>query len=472
MVQTVPVGALPPERYREVLTVSQAEAFDHVIGRASEDLHGRVVWNVNSTAGGGGVAELLHSLLAYARGAGVDARWAVIEGTADFFRVTKRIHNRLHGVEGDGGPLGEDEHAIYNAVSRANAAELAELIMPGDIVLLHDPQTGGLTQPMLDAGAVVVWRCHVGTDRPNDLSRSGWDFVRPYVAPALRYVFSREAFEWEGLDPARMIVIPPSIDPFSPKNEKLDRGAVDAILAAAGLAPADGRQNAMFVRQDGTAWRVDRRATLWEEATVPAAAPLVVQVSRWDRLKDPMGVMDGFVTSAGRETAAHLVLAGPDVSAVADDPEGLAVLGECIEYRSRLDPAVRERVHLAALPMDDAEENAAMVNALQRRATLVVQKSIAEGFGLTVSEAMWKARPVVASRIGGIQDQIVDGESGLLVDPLDLEAYGQALVRLLRDPAEAERIGRAAHERVRHEFLGPRHLGQYFELLDALLGVR
>jgi trehalose synthase len=472
MLQTVPVGALPPERYRQVLTGSRADVFEHALARASEDLHGRVVWNVNSTASGGGVAELLHTLLAYARGAGVDARWVVIEGNADFFRVTKRIHNRLHGVDGDGGPLGDEEHAIYDAVARANAAELAKLIMPGDIVLLHDPQTGGLTQPMLDAGALVVWRCHVGIDRPNELSRSAWDFVRPYVAPAMRYVFSREEFEWEGLDRARMVVIRPSIDAFSPKNEQLEPGAVEAILAVAGLAPEDGRREATYVRQDGSAGRVDRRATLWEDATVPADAPLVTQVSRWDRLKDPMGVMDGFVVSAARETSAHLVLAGPDVTAIADDPEGLAVLEECIGYRRGLDPPVRARVHLAALPMDDAEENAAVVNALQRRATIVVQKSLAEGFGLTVSEAMWKGRPVVASRIGGIQDQIVDGVSGLLVDPRDQDAYAQALVRLLHDPAEAERIGRAAHARVRDEFLGPRHLAQYLELFDALLGVR
>ena len=146
----------------------------------------------------------------------------------------------------------------------------------------------------------------------------------------------------------------------------------------------------------------------------------MVQVSRWDRLKDPLGVIQGFASSAAVRTSAHLLLAGPDVTAVADDPEGLEVLNECISHWGTLPEPVRARVHLAALPMDDGEENAAMVNAIQRRATIAVQKSLGEGFGLTVAEAMWKARPVVASRVGGIQDQIVDGESGVLVDPTDV----------------------------------------------------
>ena len=472
MIQAVPISPLSPERFREVLTPEQADVFQKVITDAHEALAMRAVWSINSTANGGGVAEMLRSMMAYARGAGVDARWSVIEGNAEFFEVTKRIHNRLHGAIGDGGPLGPYEREVYEAVAEANARELVQLVAPGDIVLLHDPQTAGMAQPMVDAGAYVIWRCHVGIDQPDELSRSAWDFLRPYVEPADRYVFSREAFEWEGLDLSRVVLIPPSIDAFSPKNQELAPEAVRAILDVTGVAPPDGRAQAQFMRQDGSRARVDRRAQLWETETIPEDAPLVVQVSRWDRLKDPQGVIEGFVRLAAERTAAHLLLAGPDVTAVADDPEGLEVLNECIDYWRALPAHVQKRVHLAALPMDDAHENAAMVNAIQRRATIVVQKSLAEGFGLTVAEAMWKARPVIASRIGGIQDQIVDGVSGVLVDPRDLDAYAEALVTLLEDPLKAEAMGRAAQIRVRDAFLASRHLGQYLTLLTDVIHSR
>jgi trehalose synthase len=236
-----------------------------------------------------------------------------------------------------------------------------------------------------------------------------------------------------------------------------------------GITVGDHHRRAVFVRQDGTPGRVDRKARLWQTAPIGHDVPIVLQVSRWDALKDPKGVIESFAHGPASSSPAHLLLAGPDVSAVADDPEGLAVLNDCIEHWESLPPALHERVHLAALPMDDSEENAAMVNALQRHSTVVVQKSLAEGFGLTVAEAMWKGRPVVASRIGGIQDQIADGESGLLVDPHDLRAFGAALVALIHEPRLARRIGEAARSRIRDTFLGPRHLGQYLELFSAVL---
>jgi trehalose synthase len=180
--------------------------------------------------------------------------------------------------------------------------------------------------------------------------------------------------------------------------------------------------------------------------------------------------MEAFGEFVAPRSDAHLVLAGPDVRAVADDPEGREVLDACIAWREARPEALRARIHLAALPMEDAEENAAIVNALQRRSTVVVQKSLAEGFGLTVSEAMWKARPVVASRIGGIQDQIADGQSGLLVEPHNLSGFGDAVVGLLNDPRRAAAMGAAARARVRDEFLGPRHLAQYLELFTRVLG--
>jgi trehalose synthase len=204
---------------------------------------------------------------------------------------------------------------------------------------------------------------------------------------------------------------------------------------------------------------------------VPEEARVVLQVSRWDRLKDMPGVMHGFARRLDRlDDDVHLMLAGPDVSGVSDDPEGAEVLAECRSAWADLDPPARERVHLCSLPMDDVDENAHLVNALQRHATVVVQKSLVEGFGLTVTEPMWKGRPVVATRVGGIQDQIVHGESGLLLDdPTDLDGFGDLLESVTDDPALGARLGKAARERVREHFLGDRHLIQYAELFRQLL---
>jgi trehalose synthase len=464
----VAVAPLPPERFRELLGERYREVADG-IRRAQDVFEGRAVWHVNSTARGGGVAELLRSLLAYARGAGVDARWVVIEGGPEFFRVTKRIHNHLHGWPGDGGGLGEAERHAYEAALGDNAAELAEAVMPADVVFLHDPQTAGLIPAMRAAGARVVWRCHVGLDLPNDLAREAWAFLRPFVERAEAYVFSRQEFAWEGLDPERIWVVPPSIDAFSPKNQDLDDAVVGAILQAAGLSAAEAGAAPTYLREDGTPGRVDRRAEIDEGRPLDPGARLVSQVSRWDRLKDPAGLVRSFAEHL-EDRAAHLLLAGPSVEAVADDPEGAEVLAEVRAQRAALPAALRERVHLAQLPMEDPEENAAIVNAIQRRSNVIVQKSLAEGFGLTVAEAMWKARPVVASRTGGIRDQVVDGESGLLVDdPRDLAAFAKAIDGLLRDPARAARLGEAARARIRDRFLGTRHLIQYLNLLDRLV---
>jgi trehalose synthase len=470
----VPVKLLATERFESVLPRETYERFAGAVERARSLFEGRVVWNVNSTAKGGGVAEMLRSLLAYARGAGVDARWLVIEGTDDFFRVTKRIHNHLHGSAGDGGDLGEDERRIYEATLRENTPELEELVGPDDVLLLHDPQTAGLVPVMAGRAGAVVWRCHVGLDMPNDLARGAWRFLVPYISAAHAYIFSRRAFTWEGLDPDKTRIIPPSIDAFSAKNQDLDALTVRAVLRATGIIDEEGDGAPVFSREDGSPGRVDRRTQLYDGGDPPPpGAKLVVQVSRWDRLKDPLGVIEGFARHVDPTAGAHLVLAGPAVEAVADDPEGIDVLADARSLWERLEPGVRERVHLACLPMEDGEENAAIVNALQRRADVVVQKSIAEGFGLTVAEAMWKARPVVATRIGGIQDQITHGVTGLLVDdPRDLDAFGSCVEKLLVQEGDATRMGEEAQRRVRAEFLGPRHLLQYMELLEALLAGR
>lgn len=225
---------------------------------------------------------------------------------------------------------------------------------------------------------------------------------------------------------------------------------------------------AVYTRTDGGPGRVERAADIQQDERLPAAVPLVLQVSRWDRFKDMSGVLRGFASHIPESSEAHLVLAGPAV--VPDDPEGQDVLNEVRDLWAGLAAPARRRVHLLTLPMDDVQENAAMVNALQRQAVVVVQKSLEEGFGLTVAEAMWKERAVLASRRGGIQDQIVDRESGwLLDDPRDLDAFGLSLRELLAAPDVRERMGRAARERVKREFLAPRHLERWGELLQQLL---
>ncbi len=469
-VTEVEVGAVDPERFESVLDKQQVASLDSAIAGARQLFKGRTIWNVNSTAHGGGVAEMLNTLLPYARGVGVDTRWLVIGGDDKFFVITKRIHNRLHGAPGDGKGLSEADREHYEEVLRDQAKQLKRRFRQGDVVILHDPQTAGLIPPLVDAGFCVVWRCHVGLDTPNDDARETWDFLLPYVKRAARCIFSREAFAWEGLEKERIIVVAPSIDPFSTKNIEMDPQVVRAILTSTGIVDDGDQQAATYKRVDGSPGRIEHEATVTEASRLGAETALVLQVSRWDRLKDPIGVLEGFVTGVAPSCEAHLMLAGPSVAEVADDPEGAETYEEVKRAFDDLAEDVKSRIHLVCLPMDDDQENAAMVNALQRRATIVVQKSLAEGFGLTVAEAMWKARPVVASRIGGIQDQIEDGVSGILLDdPTDREAFATAVRGLLSDPERARTMGEAAKARVTDRFLGSRHLAQYVEICAGLI---
>ncbi|HZU61002.1 MAG TPA: hypothetical protein VE983_08555, partial [Solirubrobacteraceae bacterium] len=378
----VPVAPLSAHRFVEVLERPQYEALLDLIARGSRALRGRVVWNVNSTARGGGVVELLRPLLGYSRGAGVDARWLVVAGGPEFFAITKRLHNRLHGFTGDRGPLGPEQRRAYESTLRHAAAELVPLLRPGDIVILHDPQTAGLVESVRRAGAVAIWRCHVGRDRTNGYARTAQSFLRPYMQEADAFVFSRRELAWTGLPQDRIAIIQPSIDAFSPKNQEQSAARSQAILSRAGIIP-DGQHRVTFTRSDGTPGRVDRRATMIEERPLGARDVLITQISRWDHLKDPLGVLHGFAGQISATTEAHLLLAGPDTEAVADDPEGAQTLAAVHSAWRRLPSPIRSRVHLASLPMVDLEENAAIVNGLQRRSHVVIQKSLAEGFGLT-----------------------------------------------------------------------------------------
>ena len=465
--------ALDAARLEPLIGAERMARFEQIADAAQGALTGRTVLNVNSTATGGGVAEMLQTLLAYVRGAGIDARWLVIAGDPEFFAITKRIHNGLYGSPGDGGELGAAERRHYERVIRRNADDILALVRAGDVALIHDPQPAGLCPFLAAAGARVVWRSHVGADAPNEWTARAWDFLRSYIEDAEAYVVSCPAFAPPWADDARTHVVQPSIDPFSAKNEPVSRRNVRVALAYCGLLEGDKTPPAVpFRRRDGSPGRINRHVDIVQNGPpTPADAPMVIQASRWDSMKDMAGVMEGFVEHVDPALGAHLVLAGPAVTGVADDPEAALIYDDCVDRWRRLPHALRGRVHLACMPMADPDEAAAMVNALQRHATVVVQKSIAEGFGLTVAEAMWKSRPVVGSAVGGIADQIVHGEHGLLVrDPRDLGEFGAAVEALLRDPEEAERLGRNARERATAEYLGDRHLEQYGRIFAQLAG--
>jgi trehalose synthase len=455
------------DRFKPLLGDAYGQV-DAAADRARSLFEGRAIWHVSSTLRGGGVAEMLRSLLPYVRGAGIDTRWVVLRERAAFFELTKRLHNNLHGDRGDGGALDAEQRGLYERTLAASARHLSPLLQRGDFVFLHDPQTAGLAPAAKAAGATVIWRCHIGVDHPDEHARRAADFLGPYVGVSDAYVFSRRQYVWEGLDKERAWVLAPCIDPFSPKNQELGPATVEDIIGVIGLAGRRPSRMPTFTRSDETPARVGRRAEVLQEEPLPEGAPVVTQVSRWDRLKDHRGLLTCFHRHLA-DRSAHLVLAGPETAAVADDPEGASVWHEIGRAWRDLPPEIRRRVHLVSLPMDDLDENAAMVNALQRRSDVVVQKSLAEGFGLTVAEAMWKRRPVIGTRVGGIQDQIVDGKSGLLIDdPRDLEGLSRAILTLVEDRRLASEIGERAHRRVRDRFLATTRLIEYIDLLSGV----
>ena len=453
-----PVSPRSPEPFSDAVGADAFASFNERAAVMRERLKGRTVWHVNSTSRGGGVAEMLSALLAYDCGIGITNRWLVIDTDDEFIEVTKKIHNRLHGARDDG-ELGADDKQIYERTIAREADELTTLISPGDVVMLHDPQVAGLTSPAKELGATVFWRSHIGADEPDDVVRGAWTFLRPNVEHADGIIFSREAHVWDDLPRERVAIIPPCVDAFSAKNKDLtDEEVVEYLTATGFLAGTAGDVPIMLKPRRRTGEPIDPDCSV------------VTQVGRWDRLKDPVGVIQGFAEHVAPHTDAHLLLSGPLADQVDDDPEGAEVMQEVLAVAEALSGDVAPRVHVVDIPLDDGDESALLVNAIQRHADVVVQKSLAEGFGLTVAEAMWKARPVVASRVGGIQDQIEHDRTGLLVeDPSDLAAFGKAVTDLLTDRERAEKLGENARGSVRDRFLVPAHLLAWYGVLERTL---
>jgi trehalose synthase len=449
-------------------------------------LEGRTVYMVNSTAKGGGVAEMMPRMVGLLRQLGVSVQWLVIKPErSEFFDLTKRIHNLIHGV---GEPeLSAADRALYDATSRELADELGTKVTSKDIVVIHDPQPLGLGALIEDrVDPISIWRCHIGLDRDTPETRAAWEFLRPWAERYDHSVFSAPEYIPHYLA-GKASVIHPAIDPLSHKNRDLTPTKMTGVLCNAGLMPEYAPvvtnawpHPALRLQPDG---RFAPATTLSEIGLL--FRPAVTQVSRWDRLKGWGPLLQGFVELKRR--VAHdgaelsprerrrleltrLVLAGPEPSAVQDDPEAQAVLDELVATCLALPEEVRADVALLLLPMQSTKHNALMVNVLQRVSSIVVQNSIQEGFGLVATEAMWKRTPVLASRACGLRQQIRDGVDGYLVeDPNDPEVLADALLDVLNEQAERATYGRNAQRRVHNEFLVFRQLRNWLQLLSSLV---
>jgi trehalose synthase len=455
---------------------SEAEA---VLAR----LAGRTIWMVNSAAQGGGVAEMLQNVVPLLRDLGVKIEWAVIGSREpEFFLLTKRIHNLIHGT---GDPhLGLAERELFERVNRENAEELKGLLRPGDLLIVHDPQPLPLAALLRNRIPITtIWRSHIGLDEENAATRAAWEFLAPYLDAYDHAVFSAPEYIPDGLA-GRSTVIFPGIDPLSPKNRELSlRGAVE-VLCAGGLVVCPGPT----VDQPYT-YRAQRVLADGRTATANAAEdiglltrPIVTQVSRWDRLKGfrPLleafaalkrSIYDGDTTSdpvhARRLDLVRLVLAGPEPESIQDDPESKDVLEELRGVYLSLHAAIQDDVAIVMLPMRSVEQNALLVNALQRTSTVVVQNSLREGFGLTIAEAMWKRVPVLSNaRSVGPRTQIRDRLDGRLIeDPTDHGQLQQAINEMLALPDAGQEWGRNGQRRVHELFLVTSQLRSWGRLL-------
>ena len=401
-----------PRRWKDLDGIAPASLIEESLELASS-LRGARVLQVNATAYGGGVAELLASQIGLLRDAGIRAEWRLLCPDAALFEVTKRMHN---GMQGRDVRLSDGDLEIYLDHNRHCAGMIGD---EWDVVVVHDPQPAALVAGAPAPAARWIWRCHIDTSAPDP---DVWAFLRPYVDGYDASVFTLESFRPADLGvPAAIIA--PAIDPLSTKNAELPHAIIESTVAQAALDP-------------------DR--------------PLMLQVSRFDPWKDPLGVVAAWRLARERVPGLQLALVG---AMAADDPEGFAVYDAV-----RRETASEADCHLLT---DRDGIGATQVNALQRHADVAVQKSLREGFGLTVAEAMWKGTPVVGGRVGGIPLQIGDDEGGVLVD--DVQSCADAVVALLEDRDRSREIGVAGRERIRHQFLTPRLVRDELALYHQLL---
>lgn len=457
-----------------------------VLGReVASEIGPRKVWMLNSTGLGGGVAEMMPRLCSLLTGLGVDVRWIVLEPEDPrFFVATKALHNMIHGLSG-AVPTPELA-ATYDATSREGAAALRTLVNHDDVLVVHDPQPLGLARYLpADHRPRLIWRCHIGTSDRNAVAQEAWRFLGPYLDCYERLLFSSESFIPDELF-AKSGVLLPSIDPLSHKNRSLRSYKLIGILRSAGLAP--GPAIAEWARFEHTAQRfIDGQ---WEARPIDDLlyVPVILQVSRFDRLKGFHHLIPAFaqllqnfpervarmrVDSARANAELErtvMILAGADPSGVVDDPEAATVLKELCDLYQKQSPDVRRRLHLVKLPMENVKQNALAVNALQRQASLIMQMSLQEGFGLTVTEALWKGIPVVASSVGGLALQIRSGVDGFLVhDPTDECGLGEMMLLMLAYTRQAEKMAASAHARVREHFLVTNQVKGWLQELKGLL---
>ena len=388
-----------------------AEVIDH-LRHLAEPLKGSRVVHVNSTREGGGVAEILSWLIPFKQELGLETSWEVIEGDPEFYQCTKSFHN---GLQGAPVAIPARQLAAYEQTNRDNAERLRGLLSEADFVFIHDPQPAPLFQFCPEHKGKWVWRCHIDLSRPH---RAVWKYLRDWVG-------SYDASIWSLADfaqplPHPLYLIAPSIDPLSQKNRDLYPGEVDAVFDRHGLDPD---------------------------------LPLITQVSRYDRFKDPLGVIRSYQL-AREYTPLQLVLAG---GGAADDPEGEEVLREVREAAGD-DP----NIHILLLPADSHRE----INALQRASTIVLQKSTREGFGLTVTEALWKGKPVIGGNTGGIRLQVINHQTGFLVSTP--EGAALRIRYLLRNRDHLAEMGERGRALVLDNFLVTRHLREYLTLMHAL----
>lgn len=446
------------------------------------------VWMLSATERGGGVAEMMPRLVGLLDDVGVDARWLVLDpGDPTFFELTKRLHNMIHGLPGID-DLAE-ARTLFERVSEEASHSLRGHLLAGDVLIVHDPQPAGAAFFLpREQKPHLIWRSHIGVSDPNDHTRAAWEFLSPYLRAFDRLIFSLDSYIPDAFF-GRAGIIHPGIDPLSHKNRDLRPRKLAGILHSAGLL--EGPEIPAWARFAAPAQRyVDGR---WLASPIPALvwAPLIIQVSRFDRLKGFQYLIPAFerLLEIYPERIAHLradtdrvraelervqlVLAGPDPGGVRDDPEEAEALeGLCAQHRA-LPPELASRVHLIRLPMQDLKQNALAVNALQRIAAVVVQNSVQEGFGLTAAEALWKGSPLVVSNVGGLSLQVRHQIDGLLVDdPCDPEAVARALLEVLAYPRRAEAMASSGHRRVRDHFLVLSQLRRWLEELDALLEAR